>query len=112
MANKAGVFFPAYQREAMWISFQSPSNSKYAIRVFVGGVNAVSGKVWNAPKLGKQQDYVVVPPQDHLDGIAVGRNKVGQFVAMPIGSGYSVEKQITGKENIGGLQLEITPSGG
>lgn len=112
MANKAGVFFPTYQREAMWISFQSPSNSKYAIRVFVGGVNAVSGKVWNAPKVGKQQDYVVVPPQEQLDGIAVGRDKVGQFVAMPIGSGYSVEKQITGKEDIGGLQLEITPSGG
>jgi hypothetical protein len=111
MANKGGVFFPAYQREAMWISFQSRKREKYAVRVFVGGVNAISGRLWDAPRpVDAKQDYVVVPPQMWLDGIAVGKGTVGQFVAMPIGSGYSVEKQITGKEDVGGLQLEITPS--
>ena len=29
---------------------------------------------------------------------------------MPTGSGYNVEHQVTGKENIGGLQLEIIPA--
>ena len=112
MANKAGVFFPIYTCEVMWISFRSPFNSKYAIQAFVGGVNVVSGRVWNEPMpTNAKQDYVVVPPQKHLDGIAVGQDKVGQFVAMPIGSGYSVKKQVTGKEDVGGLQLEITPSG-
>jgi hypothetical protein len=28
---------------------------------------------------------------------------------MPVGSGYSVEAQVTGSENVGGLQFEITP---
>ena len=28
---------------------------------------------------------------------------------MPLGFGYSVEQQVTGKEFIGGIQLEITP---
>lgn len=35
---------------------------------------------------------------------------VRQFVAMPAGTGYNVEHQVTGKENVGGLQLEIIPS--
>lgn len=32
-----------------------------------------------------------------------------QFVAVPVGSGYSVEAQITGADNIAGLQFEIVP---
>jgi hypothetical protein len=108
MANKGGVFFPMFQREAMWISFKSKET--FAIRVFVGGVNAISGMPWNAPKLtGKaRQDYVVVPPQSWLDGITVGLDAVKQFVAMPIGAGYSIENQIIGEEKLGGVQLEIT----
>src|SRR5437667_65806 len=34
MAKKSGIFFPMYQREAMWISFKVTNNSsEYAIRV-------------------------------------------------------------------------------
>ena len=50
-----------------------------------------------------------MPTQKYLDGIAVGQGTVRQFIAMPIGSGYSVEKQVTGKEDVGGMQLEIIP---
>ncbi|KAJ9655863.1 hypothetical protein H2201_008713 [Coniosporium apollinis] len=114
MIKKGGVFFPLYQREAMYILFQCASDkSPYAVRVFVGGVNAVSGRSWKT-KSSRQsalQDYVVVPPQSWLDGIAVDTTTVKQFVAMPLGSGYSVEKQITGSEDLGGVQLEIIPSG-
>jgi hypothetical protein len=53
-----------------------------------------------------------VPPQKHLDGIAIGNGVVRQFVATPIGSGYSIESQITGKEDVGGLQIEVAPQGG
>ncbi|KAF2681824.1 hypothetical protein K458DRAFT_250340, partial [Lentithecium fluviatile CBS 122367] len=112
MVRKSGVFFPIFQREALWLSFQVPKGSEYAIRVFVGGVNVVSGRKWDAPaKEGdhKDQDYIIVPQQKHLDGITVGDGVVRQFVAMPIGTGYSIEKQITGKEDVGGIQLEITP---
>lgn len=56
------------------------------------------------------QDYIVTPQQPWLDGIACGDGYVKQFVAMPLGEGYSVEAQLTGQEVAGGLQFEITPA--
>ncbi|KAH8733131.1 hypothetical protein GQ44DRAFT_766193 [Phaeosphaeriaceae sp. PMI808] len=96
----------------MWLSLSASASSEYKIRVFVGGVNVVTGRKWDErlPYDGfeSEQDYILVPPQEHLDGIAIEKGVVRQFIAMPIGSGYSIEKQITGKEDVGGLQLEIT----
>jgi hypothetical protein len=34
---------------------------------------------------------------------------VRQSIAMPFGSGHSVESQITGQDTTGGIQFEITP---
>lgn len=102
----------------MWIKFNS--NEKFAIKIFVGGVNAISGvpigetteemqkRMKAAGKV--EQDYVVVPEQPWLDGIAANDGTVKQFVAMPKGSGYSVEVQVTGEEKIGGMQFEVIPS--
>jgi hypothetical protein len=59
-----------------------------------------------APK----QDYIVSPNQLWLDGIAIKPGVVRQFVAMPMDSGYSIERQVTGMDNVGGLQLEIIPA--
>jgi len=42
--------------------------------------------------------------------MATKDGKVMQFVATPVGSGYSVEAQISGKEAIAGLQFEIIPT--
>ncbi|KAF7557447.1 hypothetical protein G7Z17_g635 [Cylindrodendrum hubeiense] len=108
MAKKGGVFFPLYQREAMFISFNAV-NDIFALRLFVGGVNALSGMPWNSQRLSNKQDYILVPPQIRVDGVSVGDDVVRQFIAMPLGSGYSVEKQVTGRETTGGLQIEITP---
>lgn len=110
MARKGGVFFPLYQREAMFLSFKACQDA-FAVRVFVGGVNAISGLPWNSHPGYKKasQDYLSIPPQQFLDGVCVGKDVVKQFIAMPLGSGYSVEKQVTGKETVGGMQLEIIP---
>ncbi|KAI1755715.1 hypothetical protein F4782DRAFT_486668 [Xylaria castorea] len=120
MAAKGGVCFPMYQREAMWISFAA--DHPFMIKVYAGGVNAVSGehssetietKMRRLDLLSKNesiQDYVVVPRQPWIDGFAVSPGVVRQFVAMPLGMGYTVEAQLTGQEVVGGLQLEITPS--
>jgi len=104
----------------MWIRFKS--KQRYAIKIYVGGVNAVSGEPVlqteavaqcrrrEKIRLGQSlQDYVVVPQQPWLDGIATAAGEVRQFVAMPMGSGYSVEAQVTGEEAVGGIQFEITP---
>jgi hypothetical protein len=47
--------------------------------------------------------------QPWLDGFCVAKDIIRQFVAMPLGSGYSVEEQITGKPEHGGLQIIVYP---
>ncbi|KAI0132420.1 hypothetical protein BJ170DRAFT_592377 [Xylariales sp. AK1849] len=144
MASKGGIFLPIYQREALWINFRA-SKHKYAIKIYVGGVNAVSGKPMDphvanrfrqfvlvgngmvsrepetqeksAPSAARQleitgpknqdQDYIVVPGQLWLDGIASEPGVIRQFVATRMGSGQSIEAQVTGKETISGIQFEI-----
>ncbi|KAF4439739.1 hypothetical protein F53441_12484 [Fusarium austroafricanum] len=118
MAQKGGLFLPMYQREALWIYFES--SHRYAIKIFVGGINAISGEPavptressvrrQNLVKEGKSlQDYIFVPGQRWLDGIAVEPGHVRQFVAMPVGTGHSVEFQMTGEEKAAGIQFEIT----
>ena len=103
----------------MWISLKS--GVPFAIQIFVGGVNAVSGEPVGDNKTimrrlsltGKKkaiQDYVITPKQLWLDGIATSNSRVRQFVAMPLGSGYSVEAQVTGQDLVGGIQFHVTPS--
>ena len=101
-----GVFIPMYQREAAWLSFDAPHWRPLALKVAVGMVNAVSGEPWRqAISVREEQDYLVCPPQPWLDGINAGKGIVRQFVAMPLGMGYTVEGQVTGDERFGGIQL-------
>lgn len=99
-----GVFIPMYQREAAWLSFSAPPWRPQALKVAVGMVNAVSGEPWRE-RISREQDYLVCPPQPWLDGINAGDGIVRQFVAMPLGMGYTVEGQLTGDERFGGIQL-------
>jgi len=101
----------------MWIKFNS--YSKFALRIYVGGVNAITGEpmvpdmstlLRRQNGIEKKQDYVVLPSQPWLDGIATSPGIVKQFVAVPYKSGYSVEHQITGRETVGGIQFEVIPS--
>ena len=39
----------------------------------------------------KDQNYVAIPKQKWLDGINCGDGTIRQFVAMPLGQGYTVE---------------------
>jgi hypothetical protein len=52
-----------YQREAMWMSFSSPyggsSESSFAVKISVGGVNALTGLSQKENAIGKQ-DYLAV----------------------------------------------------
>ena len=102
-----GVFIPMYQREALWISFRSRYWKPNAVKVAVGKVNAVSGKPWNQELASDENDYLVCPPQPWLDGINAGEGYINQFVAMPLGMGYTVEAQVTGEEKFGGIQLIV-----
>jgi hypothetical protein len=58
---------------------------------------------------GEDQDYLSVPKQPWLDGFCVEKGKIRQFVAMPLGAGYTVEEQLTGEALHGGLQIIVYP---
>lgn len=104
-----GVALPMYASEAMWISFSSPRGYPFAVKVAAGKINAVTGKPWDTGLSDAPQNYVSVPPQPWLDGFAVGNGVVRQFVAMPLGAGYSVEEQVTGAAEHGGIQIQVFP---
>ncbi|KAJ3068645.1 hypothetical protein HK102_007120 [Quaeritorhiza haematococci] len=116
IAKRGGVFFPVYQREAMWISFASRDFLPYAIKLSGGGVNGITGLPNHVDLTGPdarkgheeiEQDYLVVPTQPWIDGVRMDDKTVRQFVAMPLDSGYTIEDQLTGKGSVGGLQLDI-----
>ena len=109
-----GVFIPMHQREALWISFfVTNSWARAAVKVGIGKVNAVTGEPWTdrlqAATGDRKQDYLVLPDQPWLDGINVGEGRIRQFVAVPLGSDYTVEGQVTGEETWGGIQLLVVP---
>ena len=105
--EQGGYFIPMYQREALWIWFSGAYWRPNAVKVGVGGVDAISGKTWDRKLRGRSQDYMVVPGQPWLDGIKAGKGIIRQFVAMPLGRGYTVEGQVTGREEKGGMQLAV-----
>lgn len=98
-----GVMLPVYQREAMWLSFDSEEPA--ALQVGVGKVCAISGEAWSEKLTQEPQNYAPIPEQPWLDGINAGEGFIRQFVAVRLGSGASVEAQVTGEEVHGGVQL-------
>lgn len=101
--SRGGVMLPIHQREAMWLAFDASEPA--ALQVGVGKVCSVSGLPWIEHLVKDPQNYVVLPDQPWLDGINAGDGFVRQFVAVPLGSGATVEGQVTGQEGHGGVQL-------
>lgn len=100
---RGGVMLPIYLREAMWLALHSQEPS--ALQVAVGKVCAVSGKGWDQRLATDPQNYLALPEQPWLDGINSGDGLIRQFVAVPLGSGATVEEQVTGAAEHGGVQL-------
>jgi hypothetical protein len=105
--ERGGCFIAMYQREALWIGFDGADWKPNAVKVAVGGINAVSGTIWKDGLHNDPQDYVICPDQPWLDGINAGDGFIRQFVAMPLGAGFTVEGQLTNKEEFGGIQFVI-----
>jgi hypothetical protein len=101
------LFIPMYQREALWLGFDAAPWKPNAVKVGIGGIDAISGDAWSPALQAEPQNYIVCPDQPWLDGINAGNGMIRQFVAMPLGSGYTVEGQLTGEERVGGIQLLV-----
>ena len=99
---------PMRRAEAMWLGFRAPDFKPRALKVGIGGVDALSGEPFEPGELSADpQDYVVIPDQPWLDGINAGEGFIRQFVAVPLGEGLTVEAQLTGSEREGGLTLSL-----
>jgi ankyrin repeat protein len=117
LRKKGGLLVPLWQREALALTFSGEPPkyrhmkvpAEFAIRIYAASVNVVSGATSKQSAEDDAQDYVLAPLQNRLDGFLVRAGVVKQFVSMPLGSGYTAEGQITGREVLGGLQVLIAP---
>jgi hypothetical protein len=112
--SRGGAVLPIWQAEALWIYFGTDTGRPgpdfpVAIKIAAGKINAVTGGPWAPGLSADPQDYVVAPDQPWLDGFAIAPGVIRQFVAMPLGQGYTAEEQITGAADWGGLQVSVTP---
>lgn len=105
--DRGGVFLPMYQAEALWLRFDG--YYPCAVKIAAGKINAVTGATWQNDLSTRPQDYVVIPEQPWLDGFSVGKGLIRQFVAMPLGQGFTAEEQLTGKADVGGIQICVYP---
>ena len=111
--NLNSFIIPMWQKEAMFIEFTA--KNKCAIKVGIGGINAVTGQAWKPDQLTRDakkngnknkancnsnfnintmQNYLAAPKQPWLDGINCGNGFIRQFVAMPLNEGYTISSQI------------------
>ena len=105
--KRGGAMLPMYQSEALWLNFSS--EYPFAVKVATGKINAVTGDAWNDGLHRRPQDYLSIPQQPWLDGYCVEKGMIRQFVAMPLGSGYTAEEQLTGAADHGGVQIVAYP---
>lgn len=110
---RGGVIMPMFQTDALWLNFSCLGYGRQelpvALKIGAGKINAVSGEKWTDGLSQDPQNYVVLPDQPWLDGFNVGKGMVRQFVAMPLGQGYTVEEQIDPESDVGGIQIEAIP---
>lgn len=105
--SQNSYFISMYQREALWLGFDGAMWKPNAVKIAIGQVNAISGQAWDDALHPQPQNYIVCPNQPWLDGINAGQGVIRQFVAMPLGSGLTVEAQVSGAEEFGGIQILV-----
>ncbi len=107
--RRGGIALPMWQSEACWLSFSSETGYPFAVKIGAGKINAVNGKPWSDTIDVAEKGHFDVPLQPWLDGFCVGEGIVRQFVAMPLGQGYTAEEQVTGQAEHGGIQILVHP---
>jgi hypothetical protein len=109
-AQHGGVFMPMYQSEALWLSFESGHGDyPIALQIAAGKINAVNGEPWQEEMQFDPQGYVITNRQPWLDGFCIEKGRIRQFVASPLGKGITVEEQLTGEAEFGGIQIKAWP---
>ncbi|MGV9709988.1 hypothetical protein ACWDTI_04925 [Gordonia sp. NPDC003424] len=104
----ADALLPLWQSEATWIDFTAPHDYPFLVKIGVGGINAVTGDPYTPAPDFDAEDYMEVPTQPWLDGFRVDATTVRQFVAMPLGDGYTAAEQLTGTDD-GLIRFSVAP---
>ena len=105
--NIPSTIIPLHPAEATWLSFDG--SHPFAVQIAAGGICAASGRPHVQTLSRNPQNYLSIPTQPWLDGFRVDAHTVRQFVAMPLGHGYTVEGQMTGQEKRGAVQIRVVP---
>jgi hypothetical protein len=79
-------FIPLAEEEAVWLGFSGAAWKPGALKVGVGGRNAVSGKEWDEILRARPQDYLVCPPQLSLEGVRAEDGSARQIVSEQVGT--------------------------
>jgi hypothetical protein len=103
--SDAAELIASEHREDLAPRIPFPGYYPSAVKIAAGKIDAATGKPWSVDPADEPQNYVVIPTQPWLDGFCVRRRIIRQFVAMPLGNGYSAEEQITGHTKYGGLRI-------
>lgn len=110
-----GAMLPMYQSEAMWLSFQ-PAYSvahdvfyPFAVKVGIGGMDAVTGERWSIGIHQWPQNFLVITDQSWLGGYRSPNGDVLQFSAMPLGSGYKPITSDSEAEMAGHIEIVVYP---
>ncbi|MGB3772137.1 MAG: hypothetical protein WBA00_13420 [Rhodococcus sp. (in: high G+C Gram-positive bacteria)] len=98
---------PMWQSEACWIDFRG--YYPFLVTMSSGSINVVTGEPWSPVPDFAAEDYLEIPTQPWLDGFNVEQGKVKQFVAAPLGAGYTVEEQLSPEPARGGIQVAVYP---
>ena len=114
LKKRGGIIMPMFQADALWLDFESTNETgeeyyPFAVKIGTGKICAVSGDDWITGLNRDPQDYVVVPDQPWIDGYNVAEDIVKQFVAAPLGQGYTVEEQLKSGTTTGGIQIQVFP---
>ncbi|KAK6340063.1 hypothetical protein TWF730_001836 [Orbilia blumenaviensis] len=120
--SDGGLLLPMHEGEAMWIKFVSLTKKPYAIKIFGGKTNVITGEIESEHDgeekehqkrrlaAGKSlQDYFVVPAQPWLYGYRSETGKFQQFVAPPLDKTQPFQAQEVPVEYLPCLRFEITP---
>ena len=106
--SESDTLLPMWQAEAAWFRFTSPTDYPFLVRMSVGGIDAITGEDFAQTVDFDAEDYFEVPEQPWLDGFRVDERSVRQFVAMPLGSGYTAAEQLVGSDD-GAIRIQVTP---
>jgi hypothetical protein len=77
------VVIPCEAAESLWLGFAGAGSRPVAVKIFAGGINALTGGPRDDVLHGDPQDYLVVPEQASWHGIS-GEAGLRQFSGEPM----------------------------